>query len=258
MPNENSPATIPEITIAVSVLFRQLRKPPGIKAEDRTEGYIMALTGFPLWAIEAAVARVLRREVPSIKNPDFCPLPPVLAEIVRDVAPNAGPPRAGQEAAKPAKKLFGYKPPNSKIIEAHCTRDWARQLVDQGVHPRGSIWCPGGLNERPDIGDLYGPDPDWTPAVPWPPISDVTHPVEAELSVNRTPMFATDWVRKMRTAGLPVYVAALPPPPPAPRQIPDYSQDKVEVSEPLQRSMDQRKAMDEAARAAYPPREGGT
>jgi len=239
--SNSNPATIPEITIAVGVLFRQLRKPPGVKPEDRMEGYTIALYGFPLEAIEAAVAQVLRREVASIKNPDYCPLPPVLAEIVRAIAPDAVPAKTGQ-AAKPVKQLFAYRPPDSKIIERNVTKDWAWELIRQGMHPVGSIWCPGQIGDRPDIGDLYGPDPDWQRAVPWPPPIDKTAPVAAELQQQQphAPMFGR--ARRMRDWDEPKKPEMQGPP--APRKVPDYSQDKVEPTPELLRSLELRKAME--------------
>lgn len=59
-------------------------------------------------------------------------------------------------------QFYSYKPPRSAILERSCTKDWARQLIRQKVHPRGCIWCPGEAGERNQhLGDLYAPDPEW-------------------------------------------------------------------------------------------------
>jgi hypothetical protein len=122
-------------------------------------GYINALNGLPAEAIENGIRRFLRGECDEVSR-KFCPHPPELAAICRDSMPT---PRT---ATFGTGKLYGYYPPNSDIVERSCTKEYARSLVDRGFRQRGCIWCPGGINDRPDIGDLYGPDPDWKG--PWP------------------------------------------------------------------------------------------
>lgn len=141
-----------------------MRFPPGVDQTKAIFGYMQALQGFPVEAIATGIRKFLRGECEDV-NPKFCPHPPELAAIVR-----------GTMASKPQiqteGRLYGYRPPASKIIEGNCTKEWARQLVEQGTHPRGSIWCPGSLTDgagdraRPDIGDLYAPDPSWAGAFP--------------------------------------------------------------------------------------------
>ena len=58
-------------------------------------------------------------------------------------------------------RFYSYKAPRSRVIERSCTKSFAHSLVRNGVHPAGSIWCPGPIDDRPDIGALFGPDPKW-------------------------------------------------------------------------------------------------
>lgn len=142
-----------------------MRFPPGVDPDSAAVGYLSALEGFSVDAIVNGIRRFLRGEVDGV-SPKFCPHPPELARIIRDSMPNTDRPRIKG-------KLYGYRPPRSRIIEKRCTRDWARRLVETGVHPRGSIWCPGSIDdERPDIGDLYAPDAEWKRAVPLVPGND--------------------------------------------------------------------------------------
>lgn len=124
-------------------------------------GYIGALQGFPIEAIAHGIRRFLRGEFEDLSK-KFCPHPPELADIVRRTLPS-----------RPATKaytgqIYYYRQPASRIIERKCTKGYAFGLIDRGIHPRGSIWCPGPLDDRPDIGDLFGPDPSWRPAKPIP------------------------------------------------------------------------------------------
>ncbi len=132
-----------------------MRFPPGVDAGKAIYGYMQALQGFPVEAIVYGIRKFLRGECEDV-NPKFCPHPPELAAIVRSTMRN--------KPAQGTGKLYGYKAPKSKIIERNCTKEWAFRLIDQGVHPRGSIWCPGDFMERRDIGDLFAPDPEWQPA----------------------------------------------------------------------------------------------
>lgn len=144
-------------------MFNSIGFPRGVEPDKAVFGYIQALQGFPVEAIAYGIRRFLRGECSDVSQ-KYCPRPPELAAIVRDTI-KARP-------HTPQGKLYVYSSPKSKILEGKCTKDWARQLVNQGVHPRGSIWCPGplkgldGEEARPDIGDLYGPDDEWKPAKP--------------------------------------------------------------------------------------------
>lgn len=136
-----------------------MRFPPGVDRDTAIFGYMQALQGFSIDAIAYGIQRFLRGECEGV-NPKYCPHPPELASIIRETMKQA-PKRTGTG------KLYGYNPPRSKLIKRGCTKDWARSLVDNHAAPRGSIWCPGSMSEgKPDIGDLYGPDPDWKG--PWP------------------------------------------------------------------------------------------
>lgn len=140
----------------MQVLFNSMRFPPGVDAATAIFGYIQALQGFPAPAIEHGIRRFLRGECEGV-NPKYCPHPPELAGIIRATLRGRPEPDGG---------FYSYSAPKSKVIEKRCTKEWAFRLIDQGVHPRGSIWCPGDVREKPEIGDLYGPDPDWKPATP--------------------------------------------------------------------------------------------
>jgi hypothetical protein len=133
-----------------------MRFPPGVDAQKAIYGYMTSLQGFSVEAITHGIRKFLRGECEDV-NPKFCPHPPELAAIVRGAMPNK--PTGGKD------KLYGYKAPKSKILERNCRKEWAFQLIDQGVHPRGSIWCPGDFMDRRDLGDLFAPDPEWQPAI---------------------------------------------------------------------------------------------
>jgi hypothetical protein len=146
-----------QIGAALQVLFNSMRFPPGVDAEKAIYGYMQALQGFPVEAIAHGIRKFLRGECDGV-NPKFCPHPPELASIIRGtIRDRSSSPTGG--------RLYGYRAPKSKIVEPRCTKDWAAQLVAQGMHPHGSIWCPGDLGDRPDIGDLYAPDSEWKPPV---------------------------------------------------------------------------------------------
>lgn len=157
-------ATNEQIGAALQILFNSMRFPPGVDAAKAIFGYMQALEGMPIEAITEGIRKFLRGECEGV-NPKFCPHPPELSAIVRGTMSSR--PRLEAEG-----KVYGYHPPKTNIIERRCTKDWARQLVNQGVHPRGSIWCPGALSSgdgergKPEIGDLYAPDPEWKNAFP--------------------------------------------------------------------------------------------
>lgn len=69
----------------------------------------------------------------------------------------------------PDRVLYGMRQPRSPVLVAECTKSWAWQQIQAGAYPKGAIWYPGcceGAGARPDIGDLFGPDPNWKPARP--------------------------------------------------------------------------------------------
>lgn len=154
---QSTPASTEQIAEALKILFGSMPLPRGTDRESAAIGYIDALSGFPIEAIVYGIRKFLRGDCEDI-SPKFCPHPPELAKIVRGAMPNRN--------AVPTGKLYGYHPPKSKVIERNCGKEWAFRLIDQGIHPRGSIWCPGDINDKHEIGDLYGPDPDWKEAFP--------------------------------------------------------------------------------------------
>lgn len=130
-------------------MFNSMRFPPGVDAEKAIFGYVGALQGFPIEAIATGIRRFLRGECEDVSM-KFCPHPPELASIVRGSIPKTT-----------GGKWYSYRTPKSKLLERDLTKEYGKRLVDGGVHPRGSIWLPGAIGEKPEIGDLYGPDPDW-------------------------------------------------------------------------------------------------
>lgn len=156
-PQPSMPASTEQIAAALQILFNSMRFPPGVDAAKAIFGYINALQGFPIEAIAEGIRKYLRGECEDVSL-KFCPHPPELAAIVRGVIPN--------RRSMPGGKYYSYKSPKSELLESRVTKEYGRQLVDSGVHPRGSIWLPGDINDRPDIGDLYGPDPKWKLPVP--------------------------------------------------------------------------------------------
>jgi hypothetical protein len=154
----STPASNAEIAEALTYLFGSLPPQKGTDPEKAIFGYIQALSGLSLVAIEGGINKVLRGECEGISR-EFCPKPPALAAICRGVSYAA-------PTAAATGKLYGYRAPASKVIERNVTKEWAFRLIDQGIHPRGSIWCPGQLNEKPEFGDLFGPDPDWQKPFP--------------------------------------------------------------------------------------------
>lgn len=129
-----------------------MRFPPGVDAEKAIFGYIHALQGFPIQAIAEGIRRFLRGECEDVSR-KFCPHPPELADIVRGVIPRS--------STMPGGRYYSYKSPKSPLLERKVTKEYGKRLVENGVHPRSSIWLPGDPESRPDIGDLYGPDPEW-------------------------------------------------------------------------------------------------
>lgn len=132
--------------------------PRGSDPEQAAIGYVNALDGYPIEAIAYGIRKFLRGECEGISQ-KFCPHPPELAAIVRSVVPQ-------RQTFKTTGKLYGYKPPKSQIIHRKITKDEAWRLLDMAAYPVGSIWCPGPIDDKPEVGDLYGPDPDWKRAVP--------------------------------------------------------------------------------------------
>jgi len=70
-------------------------------------------------------------------------------------------PSQDQAPRAPHVPQYRLRHPKSKILVYDITKDRARQLVDNGAAPRGSIWIPGPLGDNPAYGTLHGPDPEW-------------------------------------------------------------------------------------------------
>lgn len=122
--------------------------------------YDQALTGVPDQAISDAAVRFIKGDVPE-QSRTFAPS---IAEFVQQARFQVSllPERNSSLLPSGQKKgRFRYTTPKSKIIERRITWEYGRQLVDNGVHPRGSIWLPGDVLDHPEIGDMFAPDPDW-------------------------------------------------------------------------------------------------
>lgn len=117
--------------------------------------YDQALTGVTDQAISDTAARFIRGDVPE-QSGTFAPS---VAEFVKQARFQGSLLPSLPSSQK--KGRYRYTTPKSKVVERNLTKEYGRQLVDHGVHPRGCIWLPGDFFDRPDIGDLFGPDPDW-------------------------------------------------------------------------------------------------
>jgi hypothetical protein len=133
-----------------------MRLPPGSDPDRAALGYYTALQGFTIESIGQGIRDFLRGNCPDVSM-KFCPHPPELASIIRKTIPS-GPVSTG--------KFYAYRQPKSKVIERKIGKEYARQLVDVGVHPRGCIWLPGDPQDKPEIGDLFAPDPEWKRPTP--------------------------------------------------------------------------------------------
>lgn len=216
-----------ELAQPLGALFRAMPQARGTRAADRLDGYMTALSGFTLDEVEAGIAKFLRGEIDGISQ-KYCPHPPELAAIVRKVSADTVEPSA------PKARLWRYRRPKSGILERNITKAWALHLVDNRIHPRRSIWCPGPINDNPDYGDLFAPDDDWKPAAPL----DSPPPQTTAPFVEANPAARARVQELLRKTGHHVWqngqiVDPKPAPPPEPRKVPDYSGDKIEITEEL-------------------------
>jgi len=225
MPNTEPAASKADIFDVMEPLMRTM--PSKGKVDDRMEGYFIALAGFTRKEIERGVRRFMSGSYEGVRS-EFVPPPPQMAQIVRGTAER-------DHVAKPGSlpKFSGFNPPVANILERRITKQDARQLVDDGVHPKGSIWCPGPLGENDHhLGDLYGPDPAWEPAH-YLGEGARRSPFEVRLARGRQ---AFD--HQAATARKPK-VQAEPEAPPEPT-IHDYSQEtEIEITPEMQRWLEQ-------------------
>lgn len=122
------------------------------------DGLTDELASASVHALQSAAVRFKR----SRRYKNF----PSIAECVEAVEACEAVAAAVDEQRKD-RGIFSYRVPSSKCIERNLTKSEARQRVDNGVHPRGSIWLPGAFGSGTEhIGDLFGPDPNWQPAKP--------------------------------------------------------------------------------------------
>lgn len=229
MPDE--PATKTEIAVAIGKLLRAVPAKTGVKASERLEGFLIALEGFPLAAIETTIMRYLRGETELSRK--YCPLPPELAAVVRSIAGRRVDATTGETLATSGGRSWAYRAPTTKVIQRNVTREYGRQLVNGGVLPHGSIWCPNAEGER-HFGDVYAPDPYWKGPTPWPPSSHADPYASAGQGGTVRPVF--DDLQRMPLLDFtgPRYE----PPGAEPRQIPDYSQAKVDATDKLKANIE--------------------
>lgn len=153
-----SSTTAADIEDEVGRIIRSgLPVPKGTDGEGLLRGWVEALQGMPLDAINRAVSRFLSGQFAADFSPRWCPMAPELAIMVRRC----------MTTEKAASQEYWYRLPRSRILRQRITRETVRQYVDAGVVPRGVIWVPGAHGkpgDRPDIGTLFGPDPLWQPA----------------------------------------------------------------------------------------------
>ena len=101
----STPATADQISEALKVLFRSMRLPPGSDPDKAVIGYMTALVGLPIEAINRGIQRFLRGECNDV-SPKFCPYPPELAKICRTTR---------YISVVPAPEPRGYVPANQEM-----------------------------------------------------------------------------------------------------------------------------------------------
>lgn len=78
------PASNAEIAEQLEILWEALPLPTGAKPEMRLTVYIMALQGWPLWAVKEAFKKFIRGEVKGASQ-KFCPRPPELGGAIYEI-----------------------------------------------------------------------------------------------------------------------------------------------------------------------------
>jgi hypothetical protein len=134
--------------------------PRGVDKEGLVKGYMIALAGFPLQPVLDAIKAFIRGDVEELSS-KFLPHPPELANLVKRWMP-----KREYANVHEGKDLYRLTFPQSKIIQRKITKDYGRRMVEEGMLPRGSIWIPGPLDDHPEIGDVYGPDPEFNALKP--------------------------------------------------------------------------------------------
>lgn len=146
-----------ELAEIIAPMLKAMRLPKGIDPDGLKDGYFMAVAGFTRREVEDAFMRFMRGEAEGLSK-TYMPTPPELADIIRNKP-------IERAVHGEGRKRRAYRKPGSRILESSISKDRARELVRNGVHPHGSIWCPGPFG-APDVGlgDLYGPDAGWNAA----------------------------------------------------------------------------------------------
>lgn len=254
------PATIPEITVAMGALLRGLRPRRG-KPDELVGDYLAVLTGLPLSAIEGAIARFLRGEVPNAST-DFAPTPARLAKVARTLAGSAV--AGGTPVSRPAAEWkrnpaqtyyamamdFGqavYSPDRWPVISrAENWLQW-REWYAYYLHRKLAFSAECMRNKAAKTVPAISPfdfDADFERTTyEYPPVPDDLHPET---------FVADDAVAKARVQAL--LATAFGPPKgrqlkpgqdaradtPPPREIPDFSKDKLAISPVLAKQIEER------------------
>lgn len=159
MSDRRVPAKPEQILSEVSRIINVTKPPKDMPADKLVDGYVEALGKFSIVHIREVVTRFCDGGyAPSISS-TWAPMPLELAQLVRDYA------SARQRPDGAPGQKFTFNVPRSRVLHWNMSKDRLRQLVDEGVAPRGSIWLPGDPgSER--FGTVYEPDPNWRGARP--------------------------------------------------------------------------------------------
>jgi len=157
------PISIPDIDKQLERLTRAMGKPKGYDVEEQRGEYRRSMRGFKLVVVVETMDRILdgRYERKTMAIPRVNEL----AQLVRKTHDEQA--KSDERLAKAYGKLYRLEIPSSEVLEHAVTKEFGRQLVDTGIHPRGSIWIPGPLGDDPHKGTMYAPDATWMkPEVP--------------------------------------------------------------------------------------------
>jgi hypothetical protein len=122
-----------------------------------------ALSGVDPSSVIEAARRFTSGEVEG-QSEDFAPSCAKFVKLCRKIEKDRKP----HKPHIPQYRLTHPDPRVSKLLAKDITKDKARQLVENGAAPRGSIWIPGPMDDETGhtgkitaYGALWSPDPDW-------------------------------------------------------------------------------------------------
>lgn len=155
------PISVADIDKQLERLIRAMSKPKGYDVEEQRGEYRRSMRGFKLAVVVETIDRVLDGRFE--RKTTVVPRVNELAQLVRRVQ---GEQNGRTDEKLTNGKLYRYASPKSKVLESNITKERASELCRNGVYPKDSIWCPGPVNDRPEYGDLFGPDPLWQKPIP--------------------------------------------------------------------------------------------